>query len=605
MCSHRAWPFAFVRRLIPYAAPANRRTYAPACAHLVGSSFGERGRDREPGSRAEYASTSRAAAHGLRSHRWPRAGEGQRRAGRRAHVTLSGSPAETRTAGPKPAYVQREVETDDNGAFNFAGLPGGSYYISVPRTNGFLELPRAKQATVGEGRALEVAIRLERTGAIVGRVADRKGEGLLNVEVQAIRRNDFRGHVTLMPVSASLALTNDLGQFRLFNLSPGEYFVIATPMHVAPPVHVPRDLGTTRRSGFVTTYYPGAQALRDARLIVVRSGKDSAKVNFSLASGPLARVAIDAVDSRGLPLGRDALATLNVFSDAYFSSSMRQTSRQDDGQLVFSDVSPGDYYLIVSTSYRQEEAAYVNVKVDGDATLKVQTNSGARVSGRFVVQGPPRDANSARFRPVVTASRPPAKYGPSYAKDGVAHAQETDTFELTGLRGPMVLHATMNGALLVSISRAGGEDLAGKPLDFTGTENIDDLLVVFTTEKAEVEVTLTGLREPEDPEMVIVMLFSEDPARWHAGSVQYTAIQATTEMRGQPAAAGGAVSRPGRAFTFLLGPVVPGRYLIAAVPNPEVMNVTERGILEPLRPIAVPVTLVAGETPKVEVRVSR
>ena len=102
---------------------------------------------------------------------------------RRARVRLSGSPAETRTAGPKPAYVQREVETDDNGAFDFAGLPGGSYYISVPRSNGFLELPRAKRAAVGEGQAFEVAIRLERTGAIVGRVADRNGEGLMNVEV--------------------------------------------------------------------------------------------------------------------------------------------------------------------------------------------------------------------------------------------------------------------------------------------------------------------------------------------------------------------------------------------------------------------------------------
>ena len=120
-------------------------------------------------------------------------------------------------------------------------------------------------------------------------------------------------------------------------------------------------------------------------------------------------------------------------------------------------------------------------------------------------------------------------------------------------------------------------------------------------------MTLTGLREPEDPETVLVMLFSEDPARWHAGfgSVQYTAIQATTKMPLLPAAAGGSVRRAGRAFTFLHGPVVPGRYLIVAVPSPDVMHPTERGILERLRSSAVPVTLVAGETPKVEVPVSR
>jgi hypothetical protein len=518
---------------------------------------------------------------------------------RRAHVRLSGVPAAVRT-GAKHAYVQREVETDDYGAFDFAGLPAGSYDISVQPTNGFLGLPRARQAIVGEGRALEVPIRLERTSAIAGRIVDGNGEGLLGVEVQALRKNDFRGHVTVMPAAAR-ASTDDRGQFRLFNLSPGDYYVVATP------VYSPRDRATTRRSGFVTTYHPGTQALRDAKLVVVRSGKDTTRVNVALASGPLARVAIDAVDSRGVPLGPEASATLTLLGDVYFFHSTRQASRQDDGPLVFSDVPSGDYYLIVGTSYRQEEAAYVNVKVDGDATLKVQTNSGARVSGRFVVHGPPRDANRDRPSPniEVTATRPPGKLGPSYAKEALAQPQGTDRFELTGLRGPMVVHAQMSGALLVSISRATGDDLAGKPVHFTGTEVIDDLLVTFTTEQAEVEVTLTGLREPEDPENVLVMLFSEDTDRWHAGSVQYTSIQATTEMTVRPAAAGGAIRRPGRVFTFLLGPVVPGRYLIAAVPSPGVMYPTERAFLERVRPLAAPVTLIAGDTVKIEVPVRR
>ena len=47
------------------------------------------------------------------------------------------------------------------------------------------------------------------------------------------------------------------------------------------------------------------------------------------------------------------------------------------------------------------------------------------------------------------------------------------------------------------------------------------------------------------------------------------------------------------------------RYLVAAVPNPGVMFPTERDILERLRPLAVPVTLAAGETAKVELPVSR
>src|SRR4029078_12428644 len=100
---------------------------------------------------------------------------------------------------------------------------------------------------------------------------------------------------------------------------------------------------------------------------------------------------------------------------------------------------------------------------------------------------------------------------------------------------------------------------------------------------------LSGLREPDDQEEVLVILFSDDSARWHPGSLQYTVIQATKEMH--LGAAAGRAGRPGRVCTFQLGGVVPGRYLIAAVPNPGVMFPTERTILERLRPLAAPLTL--------------
>ena len=83
---------------------------------------------------------------------------------RRAVVRLSGSAAGTQSSDPKREYLQRETQTDDYGDFSFIGMPAGSYYINVGRTNGFVELARAKQVTVDEGRSVEVPIRLERTG---------------------------------------------------------------------------------------------------------------------------------------------------------------------------------------------------------------------------------------------------------------------------------------------------------------------------------------------------------------------------------------------------------------------------------------------------------
>jgi hypothetical protein len=522
---------------------------------------------------------------------------------RRAVVRLSGSAAATQRSDPNRAYLSRETQTDDDGGFSFADLPAGSYSIDVGRTNGFVALARVKRVTLDEGQVFDISIRLERTGAIAGRIVDSNGEGLLGIEVIALRRTEFRGRVTLTPDYGSRGSTNDLGQFRLFNLSPGEYLVVASPPVPSRRVESPLDVSTPRRPGFLRTYYPGRQEVGDAGLILVRSGGDVTNVDFSLASGSLARVAIDAVDSLGQPLGREAAATLTDVGDRYLPSSMRQASRANGGQFLFREVPPGDYYLIVNTSHRQEEAAYLNVKVDGDVTWKVQTNAGAKVSGHFVVHGSQRGTNTGvpSANVAISAMPPPGRTGPSYAKGALTHPQGTDRFELTGLRGPMVLHAQMPGALLASISGAGGENLAGKPVDFSGTERIDDLLVVFTRERASVEVTLTGLREPDDPERVLVILFAEDSTRWHAGALQYTVIEASPDMPLRAAAAGG----HGRVFTFSLGPVVPGRYLVVAVPNPGVMFPTEPDILERLRPLAAPVTLAAEETASVEVPVSR
>lgn len=512
---------------------------------------------------------------------------------RGAHVRLSGTAVGAQETGSTPARVEREAESDDNGSFTFADLPDGSYSVSVQPPNRFLALEQPVRVSVEAGHARQLQIRLARTGAITGRITDRNGEGVQGMQVHALRRNDFRGHVTLTPAHSSRASSDDRGQFRLFNLPAGEYYVVATP------VRAPRPLAGSGRPGLVTTYYPGTAVRAGARLVVVRSGKDTARVNFSAVSARLYTVAVEAVDSRGAALGHEASATLNTIADEHLPMSMRQASRQPDGRWTFSDVPAGDYYLVVSGSPRREEAAYVTVSIDRDVTLNVRTNPGARVAGRIVVEGQPEDSPPAPppSSVVVTATRPPWKMGPSYTEPLSVHPQGTGQFELIGLRGPMMLHAQMSGALLASISRAGGQDLAGKLMEFTGTEDIDDLVVVFTRAKAQVEVTLTGLREPEDPESVLVMLFSEDPARRHAGSMQYTSIQASHEMPGD--------RRSGRSFTFQLGPVVPGRYLLAAVPSPGYAYPTDEAVLQRLREVAMPVTLVDGKTERVVVRVSR
>lgn len=172
-----------------------------------------------------------------------------------------------------------------------------------------------------------------------------------------------------------------------------------------------------------------------------------------------------------------------------------------------------------------------------------------------------------------------------YERVPLFHRAGAGTFELMGLRGPMVLSADVASGALVSIRRA-GQEIAGKTLDFNGTEVVDD---VVTTDVAQLDVTVTGTTPPDEPEPVMVVLFAEDPARWHQGFVQFAPTTASSASRSEP--------------DVRLGRMVPGRYLVVAVHDWDGNRPSDVRVLEKLRPLAVPVTLVAGETANVALRI--
>ena len=505
---------------------------------------------------------------------------------RLAQVSLSGRPDSQPRTGPH-VYVSRQVATDVNGRFDFADLPAGSYRLRVDPVSGFVRLQLAKETTLATGRTVEVTVRVERSGAIEGRIQDENGDGMLAAEVHAVRRITFGSHTTLAATGAS-ATTNDLGEFRLFSLPPGEYYVLATYSR-ARGYHDP-----AQRSGYANTYYPGSPALRGARAVVVRAGRNSESVNFTLTRCRLARVSITPVDSRGATHGREAQVALTKRDDVYLRSSTHYTSRREDGTFPFDGIQPGDYYLVVTTGGWTKEAAYVNVSIgEADVSLRVRTNTGAKVSGRVVVDG--QRATGGRSANLwVSSTPPPGTVGP-FERVPPARVQESGHFELAGLRGPIVLLAGRAGGALLSIRRH-GEELAGKTLEFAGTEHFDNVVVELTTQVARVDVTVTSASERGEPEPVVVILFSEDPKRWHHDSIQYDRTTAS------PVSAAPGALAPARTQ---MRRMPPGRYLIAAIHDAGLSDPTAVGVLEKLRPLAMPVTLVWGQTTRLTLPVAK
>ena len=486
---------------------------------------------------------------------------------RRARLTLSGA-------------ITRHAETDSTGRFDFTNLPAGTYRLLVEPTSGFAGLFDNRPVMLVEGRTLNLTVRVERTGVISGRIIDETGEPVLGVQVEALRWRPF-DRQPAGPVAH--ATTDDLGQFRLFNLVAGDYYVVATY-----PRFRNDDAEAASRTWYASTYYPGSSSFRDARQIVVRRGQESPNVDFSLSTVPVARVVIVAVDSHGVPLSHHAQVSLIARGNPNVALGSRFANpRKEDGTFVFTDIAPGVYNVVVTTSPYKEEAAYVKVDVAGDdVTLKVQTNNGAKMSGRVVVKGSP--SRSYAWPPRVGVSAYPV--GSIWPTDmRLTELAGTDRFELTALRGPMRISADVANGALVSIRRD-GTDITGKVVEFVGTETIDDVEITVTTDVAAADVAVVDGSRSEDARPVLVVLFAEDASLWHEGFLQYAHLPAFHLER---------------ETHVHLGRMVAGRYLIAAVQGLDVDHPTDSRVLETLRPFAVPVTLTSDQLASVRLSVVR
>src|SRR6185295_18775933 len=125
--------------------------------------------------------------------------------------------------------------TTSGGQFSFQNLDPAQYRLSATRS-GYVRMEYGARSpnrpglplTVNPGQKLtDVVLQIMPAGTISGRVFDRDGEPLANVTVEGLKYSYQEGQRVMNGVQT--ARTNDLGEYRLFWLQPGQYFVNATP----------------------------------------------------------------------------------------------------------------------------------------------------------------------------------------------------------------------------------------------------------------------------------------------------------------------------------------------------------------------------------------
>ncbi len=294
-----------------------------------------------------------------------------------------------------------------------------------------------------------------------------------------------------------------------------------------------------------------------------------------------------------------------------------------DGSFLIPNVPAGDYY--VSARWGRggpnagREGGYVPVTVNGDeVSVTIQTNAGATVSGRVVIEGtPPAQAgapgSAGRQGQTRVTARPSEQYAAGFSGgDSSSGTVRPDgTFTLTGLRGPIQFSATGGRAALKAIRR-GAADIGGQPVELLGTERIDDLVVVMTYDTGAIQ----GVIEDEGDQATAgaaALIVPDDPDKWNPGSPFLRTVRVS------PASPGGtpfAAATPGVATTtapssdsgagvFQLAQLPPGRYLVVAFADGEAPAMPDRATVERLRQLGATVTVDAGQTATVKVKAIR
>src|SRR5262249_10926808 len=134
------------------------------------------------------------------------------------------------------------------------------------------------------------------------------------------------------------ATTNDVGEFRMFGLPPGEYFVSAAQRSFDGPLGATND-----RSGYAATYYPGTPNVSEAQTVKVGIGETGTDITGMLAPTRTARVSGVALDAEGKPISGGMVMVFQMNGGMFMASPGGQI--HPDGTFSIGGLAPGDYVI--------------------------------------------------------------------------------------------------------------------------------------------------------------------------------------------------------------------------------------------------------------------
>ena len=414
----------------------------------------------------------------------------------------------------------RMTTTDADGRYEFKEVPAGRYNITAQKGS-YVSLQYGQQRPFEAGKPLEILdgqtiekvdFMLPRGGVITGRIYDEFGEPLADAQVSAMRYQTIGGRRRLVN-AGRMATTNDIGEFRLFAIPPGQYYLSATLRNM-------NMMGDTDdRSGYAPTYFPGTPTISDAQRITIGIGQVLNDVTMALMPTRTARVTGTAVDSRGQPM-TGMVMPVPKSSDMMAMMFGPPGQIRPDGSFTVNGLAPGTYTLQAQVMGADSESASAEIVVNGDdiSGVRLVGSRPSTLSGRVIVD--PTAARSLRpsqFRVMSTPAQTDfIVFGPMI---GPAAVNDDWTFEVKARpTGPM--RVTINGSppgWALRAMRYRGTDVTDSGIEFRPGEDVTDIELEITNQLTEVSGLVTNGRG-ETVKDYSVVVFAQDRERWTAGS---------------------------------------------------------------------------------------
>ena len=547
-----------------------------------------------------------------------------------------------------PAAPNGRVMADGEGRFFFANLPAGDFFLQAtkdgyaPGTYGQRQVSgQSQNLSLGEGeRRTDVTLRVWKYAVIGGTVVDEAGEPLVGVAVRALVRNIVGGRTGYgnAPWLVPATTTDDRGMFRLAQLTPATYVVVAPSTHTTMPAATVEAPDTALRTElffagvpqvtllgqprtqqigdvalmtlnavlipppaspagrmhvYRTTYYPAATTAAAATPIALEAGQERTDLTIALRPVPAVRISgrLVAPDGAAPPptvirLAGESMTDVLVESrpngpaDIGFETVTGMSDAA--GRFTLLGVPPGEYVLQHATSFlsratQQGRPAYW---ISQRITVGTDDLSDLTVTLRPAL----RIEGRIEFRGTTPAQAMGITFETPFGEPGQfsvpAGNDGTLTFSTVAAGGRYVARPYERFGWFVQSVTMGGKDITDRAFDLQA--DTTSLIVTYTDRPSKVSGTVTDARGAASP-TAVVLVFPVDPRRW-SGYGTYPRILKS------------AVTTQAGVYTFDHLPT--GDYYAVAIDPAEMDGWKDPARLEALAGEASRLTVAAGDTSK-------